>query len=340
MPIRSINPATNEKLEEFEPMTREATLDALENAHRAFSHWRKTSFDHRGKILLKAAATLRDRPDEFAELITLEMGKRIQESHEEITFCAQILEFYANGAERFLADETMEIDDADAYIQYAPLGALLGVMPWNFPFYQVIRFAAPNLMAGNTVLVKHASCVPQCAERIAALFSESGLPEGYFTNLLIPSEFVAVLIADKRIAGVSLTGSEAAGAAVAAEAGKNIKRSVLELGGNDAFIVLEDADMEHTVEMAVRGRMGNTGQSCVASKRFIVVEKVAARFLKGLKRAMSKLKMGDPMDPDTGVGPLSTEEAAVDLLDKVQKAIDAGASVVLGGGRRLLRRLA
>jgi len=210
---------------------------------------------------------------------------------------------------------------------------LMGVMPWNFPFYQVVRFATPNIMAGNTVLVKHASNVPQCAAAIEELYSRCGLPEGVYTNLFIPSEFVEMIVADRRVQGVSLTGSEPAGAAVAALAGKNLKRSVLELGGNDPFIVLEDADLEKTVELAVKGRMVNAGQSCVASKRFIVVKAVAERFLEGFKKQLAALQMGDPMDEQTTLSPLSTESAAVQLQQQVQSSIDAGATVVIGGDR-------
>lgn len=333
MAYQTVNPSTNEKLAEFSPLGREETLAAVQKAHDAFSDWRKTSFDERKKVILAFARKLRDSTDEYAKLITLEMGKRISEARDEIIFCAQIAEFYANGAEKFLADQPMDHVDADAYIQYAPVGALFGVMPWNFPFYQVVRFATPNIMAGNTVLLKHASCVPQCGAKIQELLEECGLPDGVFTNLYIPSEFAEVIISDERIQGVSLTGSEKAGAAVGEAAGKNIKRSVLELGGNDPFIVLEDCDLEKTIGLAVKGRMVNTGQSCVAAKRFIVVEAVAGKFMEGFKKALSEMKMGDPMDEDTEVGPLSTEDAAQRLAGQVQESIDAGANVVLGGGR-------
>ena len=333
MAFKTVNPSTNEQLKSFDMLSKEQTLDAIEKADEAFDSWRSTSYDHRKQFVLSFAKQLRERVDEFAKLITLEMGKRISEAREEIKFCAEICEFYANGAESFLANEELEVEDTKAFIQYTPIGVLLGVMPWNFPFYQVVRFAAPNIMAGNTVLVKHAGNVPQCAQAIQELFDECNLPAGVFTNLFIPVEFVEPIISDKRIQGVSLTGSERAGAAVAGHAGNNIKRSVLELGGNDAFIVLDDADIDHVVEMAVKGRMANTGQSCVAAKRFIVVEPVADEFMKGFKTQMEALTMGDPMDEQTDVGPLSTEEAAVDLNEKVQASINAGATVVVGGGR-------
>jgi len=333
MSVKSINPATGEVMKSFEALTKSEALEAVEKAHEAYGKWRHTSFRERKSILMKFAGLLRDRADELAELITLEMGKRISESRAEITFCAEIVEFYANGAEEFLSDHPLDVEGANAYLQYTPIGVLVGVMPWNFPFYQVVRFIAPNLMAGNTTLVRHASIVPQCAEKIGALLHDCGVPDGVFTNLLIPHEFMESLIEHKHVRGVSLTGSEAAGSSVAALAGKNLKPSVLELGGNDPFIVLEDADLEKTIEMAIKGRMTNTGQSCVASKRLIVVEKVAEPFLAGLKKGMASMKLGDPMSPDTDVGPLSSESAAQKLDEQVQKTVKAGATVVLGGGR-------
>jgi len=333
MTITSINPATNETLESFTPLTKDETLNAVAKAHEAYKFWRTTRFDERKQVILKFAELLRERSGEFARLITLDMGKRISESRKEIGFCAEIAEFYANGAERFLADQPMEGVDANAYLHFEPLGVLMGVMPWNFPFYQVTRFAAPNIMAGNTVMVKHASNVPQCAQAIAELFKDCGLREGVYTNLFIPSEFVESIVSNDRVQGISLTGSEKAGAAIAAVAGKYLKRSVLELGGNDPFIVLEDADLERTIELAVKGRMVNAGQSCVAAKRFIVVRAIADEFLEAFKEAMSNLKMGDPMDEDTTLSPLSTEDAAVNLQKQVQATIDAGATVLLGGDR-------
>ena len=333
MTITSVNPATNKKLATFASLTKDETFAAVERADNAYARWKQTLFDERSAIVRRFASQLRDRADEFAKLITLDMGKRISESRREIVYCAEISEFYADGAEKFLADQPMDVDDAHAYIHFEPLGVLMGVMPWNFPFYQVVRFATPNIMAGNTVLVKHASNVPQCAEAIEKLFDECGLPGGVFTNLFIPTEFVKSIIADDRVKGVSLTGSEKAGSAVAEAAGKNLKPSVLELGGNDPFIVLEDADLEKTVELAVKGRMVNAGQSCVASKRFIVVESVADDFLTAFKQAMSGLEAGDPMDEETTLAPLSTEGAAEKLLEQVQASVAAGATVVIGGDR-------
>lgn len=333
MTITSTNPATNETIKTFEPMTKDVAMDAIGVAHTAYQKWRESTFGQRKACIQKFADLLRADADEYARMITLDMGKRISESQHEIEYCANIAEFYANGAEEFLADQPMNVDGANAHLQYQPLGVLLGVMPWNFPFYQVVRFATPNIMAGNTVMVKHASNVPQCAVAIDELFNDCGLPNGVYTNLFIPNEFVEAIISDSRVQGVSLTGSEPAGAAVAAVAGKNLKRSVLELGGNDPFIVLDDADLDHTIEQAVKGRIVNAGQSCVASKRFIVVKAVADKFMNGFKEQMEALKLGDPMDDDTTLSPLSSEDAAVNVQKQVQSAIDAGATVVLGGDR-------
>lgn len=333
MTIASVNPATNETIKTFDPMTKAEAMDAIASAHSAFEGWRESTFEQRRKCLQKFADLLRADADEYARMITLDMGKRISESQYEIEYCAKIAEFYANGAEQFLADQPMNVDGADVYLHYQPLGVLLGVMPWNFPFYQVVRFAAPNIMAGNTVMVKHASNVPQCALAIAQLFRDCGLPSDVYINLFIPTEFVEAIVSDPRVQGVSLTGSEPAGAAVAAVAGKNLKRSVLELGGNDAFIILEDADLDHAIGQAVKGRIVNAGQSCVASKRFIVVKAVAEKFMKGFTKQMEALKLGDPLSTDTTLSPLSSEAAAVTVQKQVQSAIDAGATVILGGDR-------
>jgi succinate-semialdehyde dehydrogenase/glutarate-semialdehyde dehydrogenase len=333
MSIASINPATNEQVETFTAMSKDDVLSSIDQAHDAYQKWKKTGFDQRKKSLLKFAELLRSDADEYARTISIDMGKRISESQYEIEYCANIAEFYANGAEKFLADQPISLDDAKAYIHHEPLGVLLGIMPWNFPFYQVVRFAAPNIMAGNTVMVKHASNVPQCALAIEELFNECGLPSGVYTNLFMSTDHVELIVSDKRVQGVSLTGSEPAGAAVASLAGKHLKRSVLELGGNDPFIVLEDADLKSTIEQAVQGRIVNAGQSCVASKRFIVVKSIADKFIDGFKQQMSALKLGDPMDEETTLSPLSTEDAAVKLLEQVQSSIDAGATVLLGGDR-------
>ncbi len=333
MSIASINPATEEKLSEFQTMSKESLQAVLVTADDAYRSWRTTAFDHRKARMLQFAESLRIDAPKYAKLITSEMGKRISESRYEVEYCAKIAEFYAKGASSFLADEPLDVEGVDAVLRHEPIGVLLGIMPWNFPFYQVVRFAAPNIMAGNTVLVKHASNVPQCALALEELFQACGLPKGVYTNLFLPTEWIEDIIADRRVQGVSLTGSEKAGASVGALAGKHLKRSVLELGGNDPFLVLEDADLEHAIAMAVKGRTVNAGQSCVASKRFIVVEPVAEAFLSGFRKQMSALVLGDPMEEETTLGPLSTEEAASQLLDQVRASIDAGATVVLGGDR-------
>ena len=261
------------------------------------------------------------------------MGKLFAQSEGEIALSADIIDYYAANGEKFLADEQLNPEYGEAYIKKSPIGVLLGVEPWNFPFYQVARFAAPNIMIGNVVLVKHASNVPQCAQAIEDIFIEAGAPKGLYTNLFISGSNVSAYISDERIKGVSLTGSELAGASLAAAAGKALKKSVLELGGSDAFIVLEDADIDQAVDWAVIGRMNNTGQCCVAAKRFIVVDAVADEFLNKFKAKLTDLKVGDPMDSDTQLGPLSSEGAAVQLADQVQRSVDAGAKVILGGKR-------
>jgi succinate-semialdehyde dehydrogenase/glutarate-semialdehyde dehydrogenase len=276
---------------------------------------------------------MRASVDEFARPITLEMGKRIDEARGEVMLSADIIDYYANHAERFLAPETLHPGSGEAVIESSPIGVLFGVEPWNFPYYQLARFAAPNIMAGNVVMVKHAECVPQCAIAFEKLWLEAGAPAGVYTNLRISHDQVARVIADPRIKGVALTGGTLAGKIVAAAAGRNMKKSTMELGGNDAFIVLEDADLEKTVAWAVWARMNNTGQCCVAGKRFIVVEALADHFLDKFQTALAALKPGDPMDKGTTLGPMSTEEALVNLLDQVNRAVANGATVVMGGKR-------
>ena len=331
--IKTVNPATNEVLKSFEEMTDPAIEAAISGADKAYNDWRKTSYEERASFLHKVASLMRKKKDSLAKLITLEMGKLLKQSEGEIDLSADIFDYYADNGETFLADKVLDPEYGEAIIRNSSIGALLGVMPWNFPFYQVARFAAPNIMVGNTILLKHASNVPQCAAAIEELFKEAGAPEGLYTNLFISGKHTSALASDKRIKGVSLTGSEKAGASLAEIAGKNLKKVVLELGGSDAFIVLEDADMDKTVEWAVIGRMNNTGQSCVAAKRFIVVEAVADEFLEKFKEKLGALKAGDPMDEDTQLGPLSSEEAAVHLDDQVKRSVAAGAKVLLGGKR-------
>jgi succinate-semialdehyde dehydrogenase/glutarate-semialdehyde dehydrogenase len=261
------------------------------------------------------------------------MGKLLAHAEGEIKLSAEIFDYYAKHAEEFLTDKILDPVHGKAFIRHSPIGVLLGIQPWNFPFYQVARFAAPNIMIGNTVLIKHASNVPQCAIAIEEIFAEAGAPHGLYTNLLISSQRVSSIIADKRIKGVSLTGSEAAGASIAETAGKHTKKSVLELGGSDAFIILEDADIDKAVDWAVVGRINNNGQCCVASKRFIAVDSIAESFLEKFKNKMAELVVGDPMEDATQLGPLSSEDAVVNIVDQVNRAVKAGSKIIIGGNR-------
>lgn len=333
MSIQTINPFNNQVIKTFAEMKPDAIEAAVNKAEKCFETWRKTTYPERAALLHKVATLMRSKKDQLAKLITLEMGKLLAQSYGEIALSADIVDYYATHGERFLANTKLEPEYGEAYVTNSPVGVLLGVEPWNFPFYQVARFAAPNVMIGNTVLVKHASNVPQCAQAIEELFLEAGAPVGLYTNLFIAGSKISDLVSDHRIKGVSLTGSEAAGASLAAAAGKAVKKSVLELGGSDAFIVLEDADIDQAVAWAVIGRMNNTGQCCVASKRIIAVETIADEFLEKFKKKLTGLRVGDPMDKETQLGPLSSEGAAVQLADQVKRTADAGAKVLLGGKR-------
>jgi succinate-semialdehyde dehydrogenase / glutarate-semialdehyde dehydrogenase len=333
MSISTTNPTTNKIIKSFEEMTDKAVDAALTQATTAFGDWKKTTYQERADLLHKIADLLRSKKEALAKLVTLEMGKLLAQAEGEILLSADIFDYYATNGAKFLADKSLSPKYGKAFIRQSPIGVILGIEPWNFPFYQVARFAAPNIMVGNTVLVKHASIVPQCSIAIEDLFKEANAPAGVYTNLLMSGKRASALVADERIKGVSLTGSEEAGASVAEIAGKNLKKSVLELGGSDAFIILEDADMDKTVEWAVVGRINNNGECCVASKRFIAVEAVADEFLQKFTEKLAKLKIGDPMDKTTELGPLSTEAAAVHIADQVKKAIKAGATALIGGKR-------
>jgi len=333
MSFQTITPTTNKVTQSFTEMTDTQVREAVEQATSAYENWKKTDYKLRAALLHRVAGLLREKKDLLAKMITLEMGKLLIHAEGEIKLSAEIFDYYANNAESFLADKILDPTHGQALIRHTPIGVLLGVEPWNFPFYQVARFAAPNIMIGNTILVKHASIVPQCGIAIEEIFKEAEAPVGLYTNLLITGKRASALVADKRIKGVSLTGSEAAGASIALEAGKHLKKSVLELGGSDAFIVLDDADMNKTVEWAVIGRINNNGQCCVASKRFIVMESVADIFLEKFKTKLSQLIVGDPMDAATQLGPMSSEAAAELIAAQVQKAVDGGARILLGGKR-------
>src|SRR5213596_1289289 len=333
MAIASINPATSEKLKEFSPFDDSEIEKRLGRAEKAFRKYRRTTFTERSELLEAVAELLFQEKKRFAEVITLEMGKLFRDSVAEIEKCARGCQFYAENGERFLEDEVAQTDAAKSYVQYQPLGPVLAIMPWNFPFWQVFRFAAPALMAGNIGLLKHASNVPQCALAIEEIFCRAGFEEGVFQTLLIEPEQVDKLIVDPRVKAVTVTGSEKAGAAVASAAAREIKKSVLELGGSDAFIVMPSADFKSALSTAVKARTINTGQSCIAAKRFIIADEIYERFLQQFVERMRALKVGDPMDPETELGPLATEQILQGLDDQVQKTIAQGAKLLTGGNR-------
>ena len=333
MAYQSINPYDGTIGETFEELTNKQLETAIETAAACFETWRRTTFAERSAVVAQAAAIMRMRVNDFARLATLEMGKLIEQARGEVVLSAEIIDYYAKNAERFLAPQQLKPSSGEAEVVSTPLGVLFGVQPWNFPYYQLARFAAPNLMAGNVVMVKHAGCVPQCAIAFEKLWLEAGAPVGAYTNLLISHDQVNRVIDDPRIKGVALTGGVEAAKGIAGRAGQNLKKSTMELGGSDAFIVIEDADLDKTVKWAVWAKMNNTGQCCVAAKRFIVVEELADRFLEKFQTALAALKPGDPMDKATTLGPLSTEAALVQLLDQVNRAVANGATLVMGGKR-------
>ena len=331
MPIATINPATGEVIKTFPALSEAEIEKKLQLAVHAFKAERKTPFAVRAQRMLKAADILERDKDKFAHLMTLEMGKTYKSAVAEAVKCTTACRFYAENAEKMLADEIVDTGAKKSFIRYLPIGPILAIMPWNFPFWQVFRFAAPALMAGNVGLLKHASNVPQCALAIESIFLEAGFPEGVFQTLLIGSGAVDSLLNDSRIVAATLTGSEQAGVQVGMGAAKRIKKVVLELGGSDPFIVMPSADMEAAVSTAVQARVQNNGQSCIAAKRFIVHEKIADDFERKFVAKMQSLQVGDPFDDKTDVGPLSTPDAVKDLDAEVQKTIEAGAKLLTGG---------
>ncbi|MFL5732577.1 MAG: NAD-dependent succinate-semialdehyde dehydrogenase [Chloroflexia bacterium] len=331
MTIKSINPATEEVIATYEEYSLSQLDAALEEAHRAFREWRWTSFADRARLFRSAAETLRANKDRYAGLIRVEMGKPISESEAEIEKSAWNCEYYADNAKRFLANETILTNARESYVEFDPLGVVLAIMPWNFPFWQVIRFAAPALMAGNTAVLKHASNVSGCALAIEGLFQESGFPGGVFRTVLASGATAEALIADPRVSAVTLTGSEAAGVSVASASGRAIKKTLLELGGSDPFVVLADADLDAAVETATKARNINSGQSCIASKRFIVVEEVAEAFEERFRDAVAAMRVGDPIDRATQIGPLARADLRDTLHDQVQRSLRAGARAAIGG---------
>jgi succinate-semialdehyde dehydrogenase/glutarate-semialdehyde dehydrogenase len=330
MSMETVNPASGEKTREFHTWGEAEIESALKQAAGAAPDWRATSFAERSALMRAAAAELHARTEHYADLITLEMGKLAGEAKAEVEKCAWVCDYYAGNAEEFLADELIDTDAGKSYVAYQPLGTVLAVMPWNFPFWQVFRFAAPGLMAGNTGLLKHASNVPQCALAIEEVFNRAGFPAGVFRTLMISASQVETVISDSRVHAVTLTGSETAGRKVASTAGDQLKKSVLELGGSDAFVVLEDADLDVAAKVGTAARLLNCGQSCIAAKRFIVVDAVAEEFLQKLKQRMSALKIGDPADGDAGIGPMARADLRDELQHQVDDSIAAGAVAALG----------
>jgi succinate-semialdehyde dehydrogenase / glutarate-semialdehyde dehydrogenase len=331
--LASINPLNGELLREYAQPPDEVVEQKLQLAAETFREYRKTSFAQRAPMMLRAAEILESGKETFGQMITKEMGKTLRSAIQEAEKCAFGCRFYAENAERFLADEPAKTSATRSLVRYQPLGPVLAIMPWNFPFWQVFRFAAPALMAANVVLLKHASNVPQCALAIADIFQNAGFPDGTFQTLLIGSDRVSAVIADRRVAAVTLTGSVGAGKSVAAAAGKALKKTVLELGGSDAFIVMPSADLKQAVEAAVQARIINNGQSCIAAKRFIVDERIAPQFEHRFVQRMASLKLGDPMDPATDLGPLATTDGLRTLHEQVNKTVQMGARVLLGGKR-------
>jgi succinate-semialdehyde dehydrogenase/glutarate-semialdehyde dehydrogenase len=331
MPIATMNPATGEVVKTFQPLTEAEIEKKLQLAVTTFNRERKTPFAVRGQRMLKAAEILERDKEKFGHLMTLEMGKTYKSAVAEAVKCTSACRYYAENAERFLADELVETGAKKSFIRYLPLGPILAVMPWNFPFWQVFRFAAPALMAGNVGLLKHASNVPQCALAIESIFLEAGFPEGAFQSLLIGSSQVDAILNDPRVMAATLTGSEQAGVQVGMGAAKRIKKVVLELGGSDPFIVMPSADLDVAVSTAVQARIQNNGQSCIAAKRFIVAEPIANEFEKKFVARMESLKIGDPFDEKTELGPLSTPDGVKDLDAGVQKTVQEGAKLLTGG---------
>jgi len=333
MAIATINPFNNKEVKKFDVFSESTIDEKVSSADKAYNVWRDKPVEERAKLLAKVAQLLQEKKKELAKLITLEMGKLIGESEDEIDISSAIFKYYSDNAEKFLEDKPFEVKEGKAYVRYSPIGVILGVEPWNYPFYQVARIAAPNIAVGNVIMIKHASNVPQCAQAIEDIFKEAGAEEGIYTNLFVAGDKIGKLAEDERIKGLSLTGSEKAGASLAEAAGKNLKKSVLELGGSDPFIVLDDADLDNAVAQAFDGRMKNMGQSCTAAKRMIVLESVADEFLEKLTKKMSGLKVGNPADESTEIGPLSSEDAAKQLAEQVEDTVRAGAKAVIGGKR-------
>ncbi|MEZ5009323.1 MAG: NAD-dependent succinate-semialdehyde dehydrogenase [Chitinophagales bacterium] len=327
----TINPATEEKIATYKRLTFEEIIDKIDQTAAAYQNWKNKSFEERAKLMNRAAEVLEENKEAYAQLATREMGKIIGQARKEIEKCAWVCRYYADNTETLLANEIVKTDASKSYVTYQPMGIVLAVMPWNFPFYQVIRFTVPALMAGNVGVLKHASNVQGCAQALEELFNKAGFPKGVFNNLNIASKQVKLVIENKHIVAVTLTGSDPAGRSVAAIAGENLKKTVLELGGSDAYVIVEDADLEKATDLATFGRLQNNGQTCIAAKRFIVVEAIYDDFLHQFKTKMEAAKMGEPTDADTYYGPMARIDLRDELHEQVQKSIEQGAKLVLGG---------
>src|SRR3989454_1068502 len=336
MSIRSINPATGETLKSFDELSEQQIAETLTRAANAFRNSRQMSLADRSSMMLRVAEILENEKHDYARLMTTEMGKPIKAAAQEAEKCAWVCRYYAETAEKHLADQIVETDAGKSYVKFQPLGPVLAVMPWNFPFWQVFRFAAPALMAGNVGLLKHASNVPQCALAIEDIFRRAGFPAGAFQTLLIGSDAVEGILKDRRVAAATLTGSEPAGRSIASIAGGQVKRTVLELGGSDPFIVMPSANFEQAVTTAVKARTINNGQSCIAAKRFIVSKEIYAEFERRFIEEMKALAVGDPMDESTEIGPLATEQILKDVDEQVKTSVAAGA-ILLTGGKKVER---
>lgn len=331
--IRTLNPATGKIEKEFQAYTSEEINQYIDDANELYQTWRFESFEERKAVMNRVANEMRKQKTRLAALITTEMGKPLYESEIEIDYSANIIEYYADNAEEFLANVPIQTEKGDAYVVSEPIGVLLGVMPWNFPFSQIARFAGPHIMAGNTVVLKTASNIPQCGIAFEEMFTAAGAPKGLYKNLLMSGKDTDSIINNPKIVGVSLTGSEVAGAEVASIAGKNVKPSVLELGGSDPMIVLNDADIEKVMNGTINGRLRNAGQACTSSKRIIVQEGIYDEYLKKITDYINGMKVGDPTHADTNMGPVSSESALEKLLDQINDSANKGATIVSGGKR-------
>lgn len=331
MPIQTINPATGKIEKTYIEFSKEEIRKSIDYSHEAFLKWKKTDFNERSSLMKNAASVMRSKRDEYAFIITTEMGKPVKQSIAEVEKCAWVCDYYADNSESILKREIISTDASESYVEFNPLGIILAVMPWNFPFWQVFRFAAPSLMAGNVGLLKHSSNVPMCALAIEQIFLNAGFPKNVFKTLLIGSEPVKDIIKDPRVKAATLTGSEPAGRKIAEACGKELKKTVLELGGSDPFIVLEDANIDNAVKNAVNARLINNGQSCIASKRFIVVENIYDRFAEKFINAMNEVKIGEPMDEKTELGPIAREDLLYELDELVKDSISKGARILTGG---------